>query len=301
MSALPEQNTQEWLDFRKDKVGASDVPVIMGVSPYQTPYQLWKKKIGFQEESAPHQGMINGHNFESLARELANIEFEKVFHPQVVQHPDHDWAIASLDGLSTDGSCAIEIKHPNGEDHEKAKEGSIPDKYYPQVQWQLFILNACGYKIKNYYYVSVRGDDFVYVPVVYDETYMNKCFYLCEQFHECLINFTPPEMTENDYLHMDDPEFGQAALAYANAKRNLEEAKKQEEYWKQQLIAYSDDGNCEGFGVRLTRVCKQGAIDWDQVVKDHKIDKKSLDKYRKPQIGYWKVTLTDNHDSAYRL
>jgi len=38
---IPEQNTPEWLAFRKGKITASKIPVIMGESPYQTAYGLY--------------------------------------------------------------------------------------------------------------------------------------------------------------------------------------------------------------------------------------------------------------------
>lgn len=40
------QNTQEWEKFRLQKIGASDAPIIMGVSPWKTPFQLWLEKQG---------------------------------------------------------------------------------------------------------------------------------------------------------------------------------------------------------------------------------------------------------------
>lgn len=40
------QNTQEWEKFRLQKIGASDAPIIMGVSPWKTPFQLWLEKTG---------------------------------------------------------------------------------------------------------------------------------------------------------------------------------------------------------------------------------------------------------------
>ena len=38
------QNTPEWLEFRRKKIGASDAPIILEVSTWKTPYQLWLVK-----------------------------------------------------------------------------------------------------------------------------------------------------------------------------------------------------------------------------------------------------------------
>ena len=40
------QGTSEWLENRKNHIGASDAPVVMGVSPWDTPYKLWENKLG---------------------------------------------------------------------------------------------------------------------------------------------------------------------------------------------------------------------------------------------------------------
>lgn len=293
MSALPEQNTDEWLEWRKSKVGASDVPIIMGLSPYATPLQLWKRKLGFTQEPPSHAGMRRGHDLEPMVRDLVNKELKKVFTPETVQHATHEWATASLDGLSQDGMTIIEIKCPALEDHKKAKKGEVPEKYYPQVQWQMFVYKSLNKDFKNFYYCSWHDDDLVTIKVPYDDNFMNRCFYECEQFASCLENYTPPALSERDHVNIDDEEFGKAAVAYINAKHNLDEARKQEAYWKEKLVSFTDDGNCEGFGVKLTRVEQRGSIDWDKVLEHYKIEKDDLDKFRKEQIGYWKVSIAD--------
>ena len=68
MNNLPKQNTPEWLEFRKNKIGASDIPIIMGLSPYSTPLQLWKRKLGFLEEMQMNDCMRFGNENESIIR-----------------------------------------------------------------------------------------------------------------------------------------------------------------------------------------------------------------------------------------
>ena len=45
MKIIPiEQQSPEWFEWRKTGITASDMPIIMGVSPYKTPWQLWAEK-----------------------------------------------------------------------------------------------------------------------------------------------------------------------------------------------------------------------------------------------------------------
>lgn len=43
------QLSEKWFPWRKEGITASMIPVIMGLSPYQTPYQLWAELVGLKE------------------------------------------------------------------------------------------------------------------------------------------------------------------------------------------------------------------------------------------------------------
>lgn len=279
------QNTSEWLAWRKDKIGASDIPIIMEVSPYSTPLQLWKRKLGFLPEQVQHSGMRWGHENEGVVRERMQIKYGKRIDPVTCVSSTLDWAIASLDGLDED-NVIYEIKNCNADDHEIARQGKIPEKYIPQVQWQLFCCNAelCRY-------VSCHKEEDIVVEWRFDPLTLSYIISKAIEFKECLDTYIEPSLTDRDHLVIDDPEFGEAALEWQKAKMNLDEAKKQEAYWKEKLVDLTDDSNCEGYGVRLTRVNQKGNIDWEKVCKIHNINKSELEGYRKPQIGFWKVSI----------
>ena len=40
------QRSDEWLNWRSLGVTATDIPVILGLSPYKTVWQLWAEKTG---------------------------------------------------------------------------------------------------------------------------------------------------------------------------------------------------------------------------------------------------------------
>ena len=40
------QRSPEWLQWRSQGITASDIPIILGLSPYKTPWQLWAEKVG---------------------------------------------------------------------------------------------------------------------------------------------------------------------------------------------------------------------------------------------------------------
>jgi putative phage-type endonuclease len=288
MSILPEQNTPEWKEWRKNKIGASDIPIIMGVSPYKTPLQLWKLKLGFDEEQETY-ATIYGKDTESHVRQLVQQDKGKYYHPKTIQHPEIDWAIASLDGISEDGEI-IEIKCANAEDHDTAKKGYPPSKYSPQLQWQMFVSGA-----SKVLYCSFNKDELVVVESERDEDLINACLESAKAFLYHLMTYTPPAHSEKDYIKIDSPEFGRAAISWLQANEMLMQAKQQEEFFRKVLIDMTDDGNCEGYGIRMTRVERRGSVNMDALCKDYQISQEDLNKYRGDQIGFWKISKISSH------
>ena len=109
-----EQGSRKWLDFRKGKISATMAPIIMGESPFCTPYQLWEDiMMDVEKEITP--AMQRGIELEEKAREWISHELNMKFVPVVVQSIERPMFIASLDGYFLDENgdiYIIEIKCP---------------------------------------------------------------------------------------------------------------------------------------------------------------------------------------------
>ena len=46
------QRTPAWLEWRAGGVSASDVAILLGLSPYKTPWRLWAEKTGLVRSEA---------------------------------------------------------------------------------------------------------------------------------------------------------------------------------------------------------------------------------------------------------
>lgn len=55
---------EEWLEARKDGIGASEVATIVGLNPWETPYQLWRRKTGLDPAKPMNAAMNTGHILE---------------------------------------------------------------------------------------------------------------------------------------------------------------------------------------------------------------------------------------------
>ena len=70
---------------REKYVGGSDIPVIMGLSPYQTPFELAKEKAGIIErESVGNAYTEYGEILEPIIRDYINRENNHNFQPSGV-------------------------------------------------------------------------------------------------------------------------------------------------------------------------------------------------------------------------
>ena len=102
------QGSTEWHEHRRQYRNASETPVVLGVSPWQTPYQLWQQKLGRTEpEVTP--AMLHGTQLEPAARAAYEQQTGLVMQPLVVVDGEYS---ASLDGLTLAGERIVEIKCP---------------------------------------------------------------------------------------------------------------------------------------------------------------------------------------------
>lgn len=275
------QNTPEWLQMRKNCVGASDAPVIMGVSPYETAYGLWRKKLDLVPEKSQTWGMERGHNLEEQAR----LELEKMtgllFRPQVKFHPDKSWMMASIDAIDVQETSIAEIKCLGAEDHTLALQGKIPDKYFPQVQHQL---EVC--QLEMGYYFSYDGEEGILIKIYRDDKYIKEMLKKELEFYECLQELMPPQLTNRDYLQREDPTWENTAFEWKLISQQIEQLEKKEKELRESLILQCQGQSSMGSGIKVMKGIRKGNVDYSKIVALSDID---LEMYRKPSSEFWKI------------
>lgn len=280
MSALI-QGTREWEEFRKRKIGSSDAPVIMEMSPWKTPYMLWEEKLGFYEEKM-NFAMQKGKDLEETARKLYEQESGRSVVPMVLQHPEYDFLIASLDGITFDMKNIVEIKCPGKKDHSLAQCGIIPQKYFPQVQHQLMVT---GLDMAHYF--SYFEGDGVIVEVPRDQKYIDKLLKKEIEFVACLQELKAPELTEKDYITREDDLWKNTEHQWLECSEKLEQLKAEEEKLRESLIHLAGNHNVIGKHLKLTKIIRKGSIDYSKVPFPEDVN---LDDYRKPSTVSWRLT-----------
>lgn len=277
-----EQGTGGWLLWRKKGIGSSDAAAIMGVSPWKTPYQLWEEKLGLREPEVTNFAMARGNELEPVARHRYELLTGIDMPPAVMTNKDNEVFRASLDGYNAEISRVLEIKCPGKEDHEKAVNGVIPDKYYPQLQWQLLVTGA-----KEAHYFSFDGENVALVEVPRDEKYITDMVSKASHFWDLVKNSVPPPFSDRDVVEIKDPMMCSLGEKWKVCKAMFDEAEKRLADIRLEIIervkTQSHPRVIFG-GVKVTKTVAKGAVDYKKIADQVGYDP---DAYRnKPTVRY---------------
>lgn len=284
-----QQNTPEWKEWRRWKIGASLAPVIMGVSPFQTKLQLWET-ILLEKETIPNAAMIRGASMEAKARDWLNEHYSDYglrFQPACLQDDHFPWMIASLDGWISSSyvARACEIKCPGQEAHLIALNGEVPAYYMPQLQHQMYVA-----QIDEILYVSFDGENGVVLTVKKDWDYINNQLIPQEtSFYESLLNFKAPEASDKDIVTIADPEAISDALLYENLLQEIGMLEKSAEECKARLIIAAKHGRAKIGKLKIMKIMRKGAVDYEKIPELKCVN---LEKFRKSPVESWRVTVS---------
>jgi putative phage-type endonuclease len=289
-----EQRTPEWhawragTDIDGPRITATDVPAILGVSKFATPYELWLKKTGRAPPQPMNWAMRRGVYFEPVARALVEKLRGQVYLDVCVEHPDIAWAAASLDGLTPLCDELLEIKVPGEEAHALAILGEVPPWYYPQVQWQLM----CCPSVSRAFYASFVPPDeeapradpgaegtVALVEVLPDPEFQAQARIAAEAFRQCLIEDVPP----------CGEEFLAIAAAYDQLREQNKEVEERLATLEARLKGYVNvvDRQVQGGGITVTQSIRKGSIDLKAYLKSKSItiDWSEAESFRGPTLS----------------
>lgn len=188
------QGTQEWLDWRRNGITATEASCCMGVSKWGTALSVYNDKLN-PKEHTPSEYEEWGTLLEDT------IKFKKFGkeHPEfeVVQGEcyEREWRKCSLDGeLRKDGKTVAILEIKTGSD-ESAWD-PVPAYYYAQVQWQMYVTGI----ERTYFAVLIHGHHYLERMVEYDPVYCQKLEEVCARVWECICKKEPPKV---DPAHAD--------------------------------------------------------------------------------------------------
>jgi len=85
------KDRQEWLKDRQYGIGSSEVATILGLNPWETPLQLWRRKKGIDPPKAENFAMKAGHYLEDAVSKFYADETGK----DIIKASAGDWLIVN--------------------------------------------------------------------------------------------------------------------------------------------------------------------------------------------------------------
>lgn len=186
---------QEWLSLRRTGLGASDIPAIMGRSPFGTPLSVYAEKVlpVVEEEEADllkWGRMVQPVIMQWLAEEASiRIKGGDVMF-RCGQEP-FEFMTATVDGVTTNGNqqiIPVEAKVTAWK--ERDWDDGVPAYVYLQVQAQMFVLEAN----ECYVVACLGGSPPVWARVARDPEVIADIQAAATVFwHEHVVKGRPPE------------------------------------------------------------------------------------------------------------
>ncbi len=141
---------QMWLARRRQGIGSSDVPAILGVDPYgRGPRHVYWDKVGegLAEEEADEAALWGRILEDPVAREWARRNRTTTQRVGIVANEHQGWMICTLDRRvgecptevhRSGGRCALEVKTRSAWLAGRWRQG-IPDDVHAQLVWQMLV------------------------------------------------------------------------------------------------------------------------------------------------------------------
>lgn len=192
------KNRAEWLKYREGGIGSSEVGTIVGLNPYETPYQLWRRKKGIDPAKSETFAMKAGHYLEDA---VARFWMDETGN-EVIKASAGDWIIANKEKpflrVSPDRTYWLEGRRSNDNKgileckttQKSIDEDDIPKYWYCQLQYQLGVAEV---RKGSLAWLS-QGRDFGYRDYDFNEDIFGWLIESVEKFwQDCILGERIPE------------------------------------------------------------------------------------------------------------
>lgn len=198
-----EQGTPEWLEWRRQGIGASESAALLGVCPYNTAYSLWLEKTSGQTADKSESASIfqRGHETEAMVRASYEFQTGLEFAPALFEHPEYPFIRASLDGWNDAERKGIEIKYMGAEKFD----GPIPQHHIIQVQHQMLVTAT-----DSWTYLRHNGGRTKVEILSASPNIQRDILAACWQFWEQVQTRQAPAYGPKDWVPSDEPKLLEA-------------------------------------------------------------------------------------------
>lgn len=267
--------TQQQIDNRRNGLGGSDIPIILGLSSYKTPYQLYLEKLGLVTPSQGHtEAQYFGSMIEGILRNRfatdnnvkihAHVEDALISPPcdlitydlDTTSHPVFDFLLANVDGYIPEWNEILEAKVSLAYAREQlwgaTDSDVIPMEYLVQVAHYSNVYNSTGARLAalrtNYNYCTYKYNR--------DAVLERKMVDVAQEFWNAVKNEVPPPLVDLDDLQLMYPKHEEGrtivvddriepvVFSIRDTKAKIKELNDIEKEAKFQIMEYMQDAEC---------------------------------------------------------
>ena len=177
----------EWLQHRTKGIGSSEVGTILGLNPFETPYQLWRRKKGMDAPKPENFAMRAGHYLEDAVSRF----YADATGREIIKSSAGDWIVIDRERdylrVSPD---RLFWKDPHGKRNEANKgiceckttqltidADNLPLHWFCQLQYQLGVAGIAEGALAW----LTQGREFGYKDIAFDADFYA---YIVEQVEE---------------------------------------------------------------------------------------------------------------------
>lgn len=159
-----EATHDEWLAFRRNGIGGSDMAALLGLNKWRSVLDVWLDKTGQTEpDTEGNRFTYWGIKLEALvADEFALQTGYKVRNNNfTLQSDEHPWMLANIDREIVGVDAGLECKTASAYKRDEWEGDSVPDAYYIQCQHYMAVTGKSSWWIA----CLLGGNDFVYKEI----------------------------------------------------------------------------------------------------------------------------------------
>ncbi len=279
------QGSPEWVEFRKNGVGSSDIASIVNAEgSFQNREEVMLSKLGFEKPLTDFQKKLfnEGHEWETVVRDRLN---EQGFNFAPCVAVGEEGMFASLDGADVSKEMLLEVKSCSSKERFAEYCEKIPEHYNAQMQWAMFIT---GYT-KTMFAIVHDGELNVRVVEANKEVQL-KLESAAKDFLRDLAGIRSgmmpmpvKEVYNSDVERLIGLKYGAVELG-----KRLDEIESEIKAISERLLTENNALQLTSPHITIQWVEREGSVDYKKIPELEKID---LSKYRKRGSRFIKVTL----------
>lgn len=168
ISSTKDLSREDWLKLRQLGIGGSDAAIVLGLSKWKTPFELFLEKTNQVELQ---ESQSEAAYFGSILEDVVAKEFElrtgkKVRRRnQMLQHDEHEFMLANVDRMIVGEDAILECKTASAYLANDWKDDEVPENYIIQVQHYMAVT---GTK-KAYIAALIGGNRFIWKEIERDD------------------------------------------------------------------------------------------------------------------------------------